>query len=93
MKNVSESKKKKRHARPKQAPPAGVEPLLVDRNEAAGMVGVSPLTLANWDQQGILKPVRLPASDRYRRKDSRLRRVLYSVADLRAFVATASARG
>lgn len=86
----------KRHARPKPELPQGTEPLLVDSTGAAALLGVSRLTVVNWESQGLLKPVQLPTSSRYTTKATKgkiLRRVLYAVADLRKFVADATARG
>jgi len=86
--------KKKRAAKPTRAElPPGVGPLLVDRNQAAAMIGVSWLTLLMWSQQGILRPVNLPPSRRLRDGDRRLRRVLYAREDLEKFIADARARG
>jgi hypothetical protein len=84
---------KRRQGRPKQPTPDGVEPILVDRDQAAALLGVSALTLTVWAQQGILKPVDLPSTRDRRPGDLRLRRVLYRVADLRRFAEEATARG
>ena len=83
----------KRDTRPKPLTPAGVEPLLVDTTEAAALLGVSTLTVALWTQSGILRSVPLPPTRRRRAGDVRLRRVLYSLAELRRLVAEAEARG
>jgi hypothetical protein len=82
-----------RTPRPAKQAPAGVEPILVDRDEAAALLGVSSLTLTVWSQQGILKPVELPSTRKRRPGDRRLRRVLYRVLDLRRFAEDAAARG
>jgi predicted site-specific integrase-resolvase len=84
--------RKRRNARPKSVQPV-IDRLLVDRDEAAAMLGISSLTLSLWSQQGILRPLDLPASRRRRAGDQRLRRCLYSKADLEKFINTARARG
>ncbi len=45
-------------------------PELLTISQAAGILGVHPDTLRNWDAKGILKPVRLgPRQDRRYAKD------------------------
>jgi hypothetical protein len=85
--------RKRRQARAKQPPPNGVEPILVDREQAAALLGVSALTLVVWAQQGILKPIELPSTRDRHPGDRRLRRVLYRVLDLRRFAEQAAANG
>lgn len=60
-------------------PGAAPAPLLVDRREAARLLGVSPNTVSNLQQRGALRPVRIGA------------RVLFDVADLRHFIEAAKA--
>lgn len=59
---------------PDANPPSTTAPLLVDRREAARMLGVSPGTVDNLRKRGELPSVKL------------LARRLYDVADLRRFV-------
>ena len=89
---MKKTTRRKRTGKPRL--PSGIEPILIDRNQAAKLLGVSWLTLSVWSDNGVLRPVELPSSSRRRRPgDKRLRRVLYSVADLRAFIEQARARG
>ncbi len=71
----------------KKAAPPTLAPILVSRDEAAAMLGIKWSTLFSYEQRGILRPVALPSTARRRPQDARLRRVLYSIDDLRAFVA------
>jgi hypothetical protein len=89
---VKKSSQATRQSRPKQTPPSGMEPLAVTKKEAAGLTGVSPLTITLWEKQGILKPLALP-STRRRRGGSRFRRVLYALATIKKLIADAEARG
>ena len=80
-------------ARAPHAPaPDAVPRRLVTRDEAAAMLGVGWATLWNWAQAGILKPVNLPSTARKRPQDLRLRRVLYDVRDIHAFIDEMRAR-
>jgi hypothetical protein len=83
---------KKRAATPSAPLPDAVPRRLVTREEAAAMLGVKWATLWSWAQDGILKPVNLPSTARRRPQDQRLRRVLYDVRDIDAFIDEARAR-
>ncbi len=49
--------------------------------EAASLLGVSPMTLRNWDQQGKLKPHRNPINGYRLYKRSELTELLKSVEE------------
>lgn len=91
--------KRTRKAKPKRTrttgpkAPTGITPLVVDRNEAARMLGVSRLTLFNWEKQGAIRQVQLPTSARRRERGKTLRRALFAVADLEKFINEARERG
>jgi hypothetical protein len=82
----------KRARKPSAPAPDAVPRRLVTRDEAAAMLGVKWATLWNWAQVGILNPVNLPSTARRRPQDLRLRRVLYDVRDIHAFIDEMRAR-
>jgi Helix-turn-helix domain len=82
----------KRACKPSAPGPDDVPRRLVTRDEAAAMLGVKWATLWNWAQAGILKPVSLPSTARRRPQELRLRRVLYDVRDIHAFIDEMRAR-
>lgn len=47
--------------------------------EAAELLGISPMTLRNWDQRGKLKPVRNPINGYRLYKKSDLKKLLESI--------------
>jgi hypothetical protein len=61
--------------------------ILVDINEVATALAVTPWTVRSWIEQRVLKPVLLPSTRRRRPQDTRLKRVLFDVADIRSFIA------
>lgn len=51
----------------------------VQVKEAAEFLGISPMTLRNWDQRGKLKPVRNPINGYRLYKKSDLEKLLLSI--------------
>lgn len=61
-----------------------MNPLCVDRKEAAAALGVSAWVVDRYIADGLLPVVKFPST---KRPDETSRRVLIAVADLDAFVA------
>ena len=61
-----------------------LQPLCVDVRQAALMIGVSPWTVREYIATGDLATIKLPST---KGNESRSRRVLIAVDDLRAFIA------